>query len=362
MARPIDYESARSILETEFAAAEADFAAGTMQVVPPPLARATDQVLNSPTQAYREVLVGCCLVRVLDPLIDARLPYANQGDAAYNGRTLDELVVNPFLHAHQIPASRGPFLSVFRRSVAFASETRQGLRDKAGFDALLEFVGALNSANKGTARSYLRYLLRAFVLLRDRSNIALLQVKNASLEQCDSLIGGLLQEPSGGRWPVVLTVAMFQTIKQCFGPDWQIDWQGINVADRASDVGGDITIREGGTIVMTIEVTERPIDRARVEATFTTKILTGGLTDYLFFYGGPEPTRDARDLARRYFAQGHDMSFLPVRNWLVNSLGTIGSRWRPAFVRHVLSLLQETSVPASLKLAWNSHIQELLKA
>ena len=59
--------------------------------------------------------------------------------------------------------------------------------------------------------------------------------------------------PSGGRFPVLLTVAMFQTIREAFGLDWEIDWQGIDVADRASEVGGDITIRSGGAATLAVE-------------------------------------------------------------------------------------------------------------
>lgn len=360
MARPIDYSAAGSLLEAVFAAAEADFAAGRLHDVPAELAKATDQLMSSATQAYREVLVGCCLARILDPLIDVHLPYVNQGDAAYNGRTLDESIVNPFLQGHEVPASRGPFLSVFRRSVAFTPDIRSGLRDKAGFDALLVFIQALTEADATTAQDYLRYLLTAFVRLRNASNVTLLHVQKLSLEQYEVLLGQLLQVPSGGRFPVLLAVAMFQTIRQCFELDWEIEWQGINVADRASDVGGDITIRSDGSTILAVEVTERPIDRARVEATFNNKVLPQRVTDYLFFHGDSGPAPEARSLARRYFGHGHDINFLPVREWLVHSLATIGARCRPDFTVHVLALLRGRDVPASMKLAWNDKLRGLL--
>ena len=198
MPRTIDYTAAARLLEANFAAAEAAFASAVPPPTTPEMAAAVDQLMRSATQADREVLVGCCLARCLDPQIDVHLPYANQGDAAYNGRSLDEAVVNPFLQAHEIPASRGPFLSVFRRSVAFAAATRAGLRDKAGFDALLWFIDALADADPAAARGYLQYLLHAFVRLRDSSNIALLHVQRLSLEQYDVLLEKLLNVPSGG--------------------------------------------------------------------------------------------------------------------------------------------------------------------
>ena len=104
MARPINYDAASVLLEQIFTNAEADFTSGKVPDVPPEVVAATARLMAPNTQAYREVLIGCALARLLDDQIDIRLPYANQGDAAYNGRTLDEDVVNPFLHSHEIPS------------------------------------------------------------------------------------------------------------------------------------------------------------------------------------------------------------------------------------------------------------------
>ena len=349
MARIIDYAAARAVLDTVFATADGLFGTGPLPPVPDSITQAIDPLMNSATQAYREVLVGCCLARIVDPLVDVRLPYVNQGENAYNGRTLDETVVNPFLQSAEIPASRGPFLSVFRRSVAFVPETRAGLRDKLAFDAMLAFIDTLASADPDLARAALTHLLTGLLHLRDASNVALVHVQRLSQDQFESLLTDLLKVQSGGRMPVILAIAMFQTIKQAFGLDWQIEWQGINVADRASDTGGDITIQSDGATVLSVEVTERLIDRARVEATFNTKILTHHLTDYLFLYGDTPPEPVARELAKRYFGQGHEMNFLSVRAWLLHSLVTIGSRFRPDFI------------PTSLKRAWNDKVRAVLE-
>jgi hypothetical protein len=361
MARPLNYEAATTLLEEVFAEAETDFAAGAAPSVPEALATATERLMASRTQAFRETLIGCCLARLLDDQIDICLPYVNHGEAAYNGRTLDEQVVNPFLRNHNIPGSSGPFLNVFRRSVTFTPETRGGIRDKAGYDAFLVFIDHLRNADPEAARRYLRFLIVAFIRLREAADIALSHVQRLSLDQFETLIRGLLRLPSGGRFPVLLAVAMFQTIKQCFKLDWVIEWQGINVADRATDVGGDITIKSEGQIVLAVEVTERPIDRSRVQSTFQTKVLRHAISDYLFFFSESAPADGARELARQYFGQGHDISFLPVADWLVHSLGTIGPRCRSDFIRNFLALLGQRDVPAALKLAWNEHIRRLFE-
>lgn len=356
MAIPIDYPKARALLEDVVAEAGALH----QSVVAEQLDEAINQVMRSRTQAYREVLIGCCLARLLDPTIDVRRPYANQGDSAYNGRTLDEKVVNPFLQHHEIPSSRAPFLSVFRRSVTFTADTAAGLRDRSGYDAMLAFLDRLSTAPEPAARTLLRDLLLGFLLLREQSDVTLLRPQRLSLEQYRRLIGALVQVPSGGRIPVLLAVAMFQTLRQSFGLHWTIEWQGINVADRASDVAGDITVTSGPEIVLAVEVTERPVDRARVEATFRSKILPRRVADYMFLHAAALPDEDARRLTERYFAQGHDIVFLDLRDWAFQGLATVGSSGRMRFLAELLELFAQRDVPTSAKLAWNEQVRCLL--
>lgn len=361
MGRPIDYDAARNILKEEFEAAEEEFKQNAVTVSPAVIVESTQRLFASNTQAFREALIGCCLAKIIDQEIDIRQPYMNQGKDAFNGRTLDEKVVNPFLHDRMIPSSKGPYLSALRRNVSFQQETAKGLRDREAFGALLAFIGKLENTNGDKARVYLRHLLREFVRLREASHIKLAHIARLSLEQYRTLISGMLGVASGGLLPVLLSVAMFETIKGCFDLDWEIEWQGINAADQASGVGGDITITDDGETVLVIEVTERPIDRSRVVATFNTKIATHGINDYLFFFGKVPPGEEAKEAARQYFAQGHDISFLSVEEWLVHSLGTVGPKCRKMFTEKFLGLLGTQDVPAALKMAWNDEVRSLLE-
>ena len=248
MPRAVDYYAARSRLDSVICRGRGRFCIGQISTVPVDIARATEQLMRSATQAYREVLVGCCLARILESQIDIHLPYASQGENAYNGRYADETVVNPFLQSHEVPASRGPFLSVFRRSVKFAPEIRAGVRDKDGFDALLGFsmleprgyrstarLSALSAGSPSSPARGLRHRARACA-----------EPEPGTVRD---ILRAIAAVPSGGRFPVLLTVAMFQTIRKAFNSEWEIDWQGINVADRASEAAGDITIRSGNGVV-----------------------------------------------------------------------------------------------------------------
>jgi len=277
-------------------------------------------------------------------------------------RTLDEAVVNPFLHEKRIPASRGPFLSAFRRSVPFLPATRAGLRDKVGFDALLVIIDYINDAETDEELlAVLRYALYRFFELRHASDVPLTKLQRISLEQYDALIEGLLATPSGGRFPVMLVEAAFTAIREAFGLEWTIEVQGINVADRPAGAGGDITIRKGESVLLAAEITERPVERDRVIATFQTKIAPQGIEDYLFFIR-EGVAEDVMRQARQYFAQGHEINFLNLRNWLVTILATIGTSGRAAFNHVLVEKLEAADTPATLKVVWNELIARITTA
>ncbi len=252
MGRKLDLEQAQSLLEQEYELAESVFREGAEIIVPGEIAESTDRIFKSKTQAYREALIGCAIARILDPEIDIRLPYMNQGERAFHGRALDEKVVNPFLRDHSIPSSTAPYLSALRRNVSFVPDTL-GQKDRQGYEQFLVFIGALEVADEEDARQYLRYLLYHFIKLREASDIPLQDVRKLSVEQYDRLIAGLLAVPSGGWLPMLLAIATFKTIGECFELKWRVDWKGINVADRAKGEGGDINVFRDDRLLFSLE-------------------------------------------------------------------------------------------------------------
>lgn len=360
-AMPIDYDTARKLLEDAFTQAENDLLTGSAPSVSEELRNSFDVLFRSSTQAYREVLLGCTIARIQDRKINIRQPYVEQGPSAFSGRSLDERVINPFLHEKRIPSSRGPYLSVFRRSVRFDSNTRAGLRDKSAYDSFLAVLAYLESTHRHSELiKFLKYLLYKFAELRESATILLSKLQRMSLAQYDDLISGLLATPSGGRFPMLLVVTTFNAVKEFFNLDWQVLWQGINVADTPSGVGGDITITSAGQILMAAEVTERPIDKSRIVAIFNTKIAPTGIEDYLFFVKVSGVAPEAKQQAHQYFAQGHELNFLEIKEWILMSLATMGKKGRAAFNKILVDLLDASDVPRTLKVAWNHQVAKIV--
>ncbi len=350
----LDYDDARARLTEAFVAAEQAVAGGTGSAADA-VAAFGARVFASAAQSYREALLGCALARALDPRADIHLPYAAHGERAFNGRTLDERVINPFLKERNVPSSKGPYLAAFRRSVRFVPATGDGLRDRAGYEAMLAYIAALEAADANGVEALLYDLCTRFVQLRDRSLVPLVRLIRMSLDQQGAIVAGLLASRSGGRFPVFITAAMLEALRDRFALPWTIAVQGINTADAASGAGGDIVVRDNRSdvVVMAIEVTERPIDRSRIVSTFTSKIAIDRIPEYLFLYTDAEPDAEARRAAFGYFAQGHDILFLQVEAWVRNCLGIVGAAGREGFIARLLDHLNTPEVPSALKQRWN---------
>lgn len=357
MARQIDNNQARDLLDRSMRQAEKAFADGVPCKTPDTIAPLLDIIFTSPTQAYREVLLGCIVVRRLDKLANIRQPYSSQGEMAFNGRSLDEFVINPFLTEKAIPSSRGPYLNVFRRQVQFDERTRDGVRDKTGYDALLALLGQLETQTDDKMIDHILVcVLYQFVLLREQANIQIARIRRISLRQYDRLLDLLLGTPSGGLLPVLIVQSMLETINETFSLNWIIESQGINVSDRSSGAPGDISILRDGTVLMGIEITERPVDDARVAGTFRTKIAPTGIEDYVFMVNLGSIGNEAIRQAEQYFSQGHEVNFVDIRQWVINSLVTVGKAGRELFNRNLQSALSGTEVSRQIKVAWNSAI------
>ncbi|MCY3668881.1 MAG: restriction endonuclease, SacI family [Chloroflexota bacterium] len=358
---PVDYGASRALLDKRFAAISKAAIQGTRPEATKELADGLDQVFASRTQSFREALLGCALAFWCDPEINILLPYANLDDAAFNGRSLDENVVNPFLKDNRVPSSRGPYLAVFRRSVAFdAPSTRAGLRNKGDFDVFLSLIEQVRTLEKDAVVQFIDQLLLCFYDLREASQIQIARLGRISLEQIATLMNRLIATPSGGRFPMYLVEAALIGIRERFNLGWEIEVQGINVSDAAGGAGGDVTVRENGEIAFAAEVTEREVNAERVVATFQAKISPHAIADYLFLITDGV-VEQARIQARAYFAQGHEVNFIQITDWIHQTLVTIGAAGRAAFFTALMERLEDEETPTAVKTAWNREVDQLTR-
>ena len=64
--------------------------------------------------------------------------------------------------------------------------------------------------------------------------------------------------------------------------------------------------------------------------------------------------------SERYFAQGYEVNFVDIREWVNSSLVTIGSRGRKDFQELMLAHLAAIGVPKALKVMWNEEMERIV--
>lgn len=348
---------ARAFLDAEMRSSEKKLLASFGEIVDQDVAR----LFTSTTQAYREALVGCALIRSVDTSVDIHLPRADQSENSFSNRTALEKIVTPFLKSKAIPVSKAPYLSALRGDVKFIKGGQpRVLDDQKAFDCLADVVAFLSTHDQDTAYNLLVSVLGRFIELRESSTIPLLGVNRLSLEQYRNLTRLLLAVPSNGRIPMMLSIALLRTVRDCFDLKWEIEHQGINVADKASGAVGDITVKLEGKVLLAVEVTERKIDNDRVASVFEEKIGPASLPDYLFVFTNIEPTTAAKAAARSYFSIGHEVNFVSVSQWIDHVLATVGTNCRNIFKSHMSVLLADLETPKALRVAWNECLKQVV--
>ena len=357
---PVDYQEAKNILFALYQQVTENINADVHRTLTNN-SEALDTIFNSKTQSYREVLLGCALIHLLNPDVNKRLPYINHGEGSFNGRSLDEYAVNPFLQEQLFPCSKGPYLAAFRRSVKLIPETADGLRDKAGYAAMMDLLSVIEKCKtKIETETFIMCLLQRFIILRNESRIPLARIGRFHIEQYEQLLSELLRFQSGGLLPVLITVAFFQTLAEHYSLSWDISWQGINVADNATGAEGDVTIKSNDTTVLAIEITERPLDQRRIVSTFNAKIIHNDVKEYLFIYTNTEPDESAKQTARNLFSQGYEINFVNVVEMIIHNFLVLPAITRDIFTNKMMVLLESRDVPATIKVKWNDSVKTVL--
>ena len=358
----INYQQATGLLNHAYEKAARELSSACSQYIADHKTE-LNAIFSSKTQSYREALLGCAVAKYQDMNCNIRHPYVKQGENAFNGRSLDEKVINPFLVSKQIPCSKGPYLATFRRNVTFSSDTREGLRDKEGFDALLSLLTTLESMkDKDSIETIIIVLLKYFIDIRENAIVRLIPIRRFHIDQYRSLLNKLLSKPSGGLIPMLLTDEIFFTINHCMKAGWTIDRQEINEADRATGAPGDITIYKDKKIIKAIEVTERIISKARLDSTFSTKITVNNVAEYLFVYTNGTPSEEARERAKLYFAQGYNINFISIIDLTIHILSIGDEVFRTLYNDRLFELFNAEDVNATIKVAWNETLTEIMQA
>lgn len=305
-----------------------------------------DALANSKVNSIRYALITQLLGKIADPrrsLIALQLREAGEG--AWDARSFATAVVLPWERAnHQILGkSPDPYASKPLRRPRLDDDTN--VRDRGEWERLLAFFVPLETAAPEQLRCAFSRVLQALVRRLVMQSFAYPIPQRLSQAHLESLVTAFLGEPSGGLRPLAVSSALFRTFGEAFQLFSEIRSQGINEADSASDVPGDITcFNHDGNVCLVVEVKDTNLTLSHIqEASLKAKQSGDSLANFLFAVPGVRPS-DApsiRDLTYRNWAEGLNIYHATIPELLSATLVLLDESWRVRLVREIGSELDD---------------------
>ena len=305
-----------------------------------------DELVNSEIASIRYALVTQLLGKIADRnrcVLALQLGEAAEG--SWDARSFASSVIVPWERDNQqiLGKSPDPYVSNPLRRPRL--DDNANLRNKATWDRLVEFLEPLDDApDDQLERAFWRVLLSLArrLTLQSFSYPVPQRISQARLED---LVASFLAEPSGGLRPLAVTAALFKTIGTAFQLFSEVRSQGINEADSATGVPGDIIcIDQSGDVCLAVEVKDVSLKLAHIqEASRKAKQSGNNLSGFLFAAPGLQQADSDRfkALTHQNWAEGLNIYTVTIEALLGTTLVLLHESWRVKFVRELCRELDD---------------------
>ena len=321
-----------------------------------------DALVNSKVNSIRYALVTQMLGKIADPsrsLMALQLGEAVEG--AWDARSFATAVVLPWERDNQqvLGKSPDPYVSKPLRRPRLDDDT--SVRDKAAWEQFVAFLTPLDTAPPKELRHAFRRVLRALVRRLTQQSFDYPIPQRISQARLESLVMSFLGESSGGLRPLAVAAALFRTLGEGFRLFSRVRSQGINEADSASGVPGDVMCFDhDGNICLAVEVKDTNLTLAHLqEASRKAKQFSDGLSNFLFAVPGirKDDARDIKVLTHRNWAEGLNIYDVTIPALLGATLVLLEESWRVRLVREIGNELDERQNQPSRR-AWHDLLSE----
>ncbi len=175
------------------------------------------------------------------------------------------------------------------------------------------------------------------------------------------MLKAFLDTSIGGLRPLAVAAALFRIIGDGFSLFDDVKSKGINEADAASGMPGDIMCFKRGEFCLVIEVKDQNLTLSDARSsTRKAKESGAGLTDLLFAVPGTKKAdaEDIHELFQRNFAAGLNIYTVQIQSLAYHVLALLKEEWRVRIVREIcneLNFRQEQSA----RRAWHDLLLQL---
>ena len=302
-----------------------------------------DELANSKGVAVRYALVTQLLGKIADPARDLRAVQLAEGSAgAWDARSFSTAVVVPWVadNQHVLGTSAEPYASKPLRRERLEHDM-PNVRYQADWNALVSLFDRLGLADAEKVTETFQRVLRSLARRLATQTFGYAIPQRISFHRLQIILDDFLSAPSGGLRPQATTTALMRTISDAFSLFSKVEAQGINEADAAGGVPGDVLCycRDNPVrICLVVEVKDMELTLGHVAATtIKAKQADLGLADVLFTVPGIR-TSDRAEIASRVdteWAAGMNVYTISIRALVDALFVLVDESWRVRLVREI---------------------------
>ena len=336
---------------------------------------AVDRFVNASVTSIRFAIVTQLLGKIADPrrdLLCLQKGVADSGehpdDRRWDPRSFCVQVVVPWNRQNErvIGGSGDPYVSnPLRRPRLDEGLTNVHTRDRADWQGLADFLGALESAGDERAvRRAFEACLRSIAdrLLHQRFEYP--TPNRISLDQLCSILDRFLETPSGGLRSQVVATALMRVLGRVFSIFTRVDSQGLNEADRARNVPGDIMCYgpsdvpgQPDELRLVVDAKSARLRLAELQGSVV-KARTSNVANFLF--AAPGVAKDEDEAARisdtidGEFVQGLNVHVTSIENLVRNTFMLLEEERRTELLHQIGTELDARTAPPLDRQTWSN--------
>ncbi len=322
-----------------------------------------DQFIDSKTVSIRYALMTQMLGKIADESRSLLVLQKGSGDVGdWDARSFSTSVIVPWVADNHdvLGTSTEPYASKPLRRVRLTAEMTN-VRDKAQWRRFVTFLEELDQASPHELQRMFRRCLASLARRLARQTFKYQIPKRVSLQALDGLLESFLKPASGGYRPLAVSAALLRTLGQAFSLFAEVQSQGLNEADSASGMPGDIMCHDkDGQIVLVVEVKDLDLTLADLRASTTKTAQADNLSNLLFAVPGIRRSNrdEIEDFVQRRWAAGLNIYQVGIRTLVRTSFVLLAEEWKVALLREIGDELDRRGDHAHRR-AWHDLLSEL---
>ncbi len=321
-----------------------------------------DRFIDSSVVSIRYAILTQLLGKLADPTRDLLCLQRGKKDSEvglagrWDPRGFCTRVVVPWIQRHQsvLGTSGDPYVSKPLRRPRL-DQGMESLNNRQEWKAIVSFLATLQEdSDPAMVENGVQRCLKSIARrLRDQQVDYPIPMRIGLDRLCD-ILDQYLALANGGLRPMVVATALMQTLGRAYSLFPRVESQGVNEADAAAGVPGDVLCYgEDDALALAVEVKGHELTLIEVESTIT-KARSSRVTNTLFATPGlASADREAIEARiTEEFAQGSNIYKSSIQSLARNSFMLLKEEWRVEFLYAVCSELDARSSQPSDRLAF----------